>query len=174
MKSSGSLPVDMLLTVGENAEPFVGERVQYLPTCNEVEAMETYYNIKVPIDETGPLTHKFLSHNKSLQPGGKCWIWRSQLIEKDGHTVSSIVRVKRGEQAEVARIQHWFTHCLNGNETEFLTVNIMKDNTIDDDSGLFVVHSEAIFEQATVPFLAEYVTKPLLTARDKGELWVLN
>lgn len=139
MKSSGSLPADMLLTVGENAEPFAGERVQYLPTYNEVEAMETYYNIKVPIDETGPLTHKFLSHNKSLRPGGKCWIWRSQLIEKDEHTVSSIVRVKTGEQAEVARIQHWFTHCLNGNETEFLTVNIMKDNTIDDDSGLCVV-----------------------------------
>lgn len=174
MKSSGSLPADMLLTVGENAEPFVGERVQYLPTYNEVEAMETYYNIKVPIDETGPLTHKFLSHNKSLRPGGKCWIWRSQLIEKDEHTVSSIVRVKTGEQAEVAMIQHWFTHCLNGNETEFLTVNIMKDNTIDDDSGLCVVHSEAIFGQATVPFLAEYVTKPLLTARDGGELWVLN
>ena len=55
MKSSGSLPADLLLTVGENAEPSVRERVQYLPTYNEVEAMETYYNIKVPIDETGPL-----------------------------------------------------------------------------------------------------------------------
>ena len=54
MKSSGSLPADMLLTLGENAEPFVGERVQYLPTYNEVEAMETFHNIKVPIDETGP------------------------------------------------------------------------------------------------------------------------
>lgn len=51
----------MLLTLGENAEPFVGERVQYLPTYNEVEAMEAFYNIKVPIDETVPLTHKFLS-----------------------------------------------------------------------------------------------------------------
>ena len=174
MKSSGSLPADMLLTVEENAEPFVRERMQYLPTHNELEAMETYYNIKVPMDETGPLTYKFLSHKKSLRPGGKCWIWRSQLIEKDKHTISSIVRVKTGEQAEVARIQHCFTHCLNGNVTEFLTVHIMKNNTIDDDSGLCVVHSEAIFEQATVPFLAEYVTKPLLTARDGGELWVLN
>ena len=114
----------------------------------------------------GPLTHKFLCHNKSLRPGRKCWIWKSQLIEKDEHTVSSIVRVKTGEQAEVARIQHWFTHCLNGNETEFLTVNILKDNTIGDDSGLCVVPSEAIFELGTVPFLAEYVTKPLLTKRD--------
>lgn len=99
MKSSGSLPADMLLTVGENAEPFIGERVQYLPTYNEVEAMETYYNITVPIVETGPLKHKFLSHNKSLRPGGQCWIWRSQLIEKDEHTVFSIVRVKTGEQS---------------------------------------------------------------------------
>ena len=61
IKSSGSFPADMLLTLGENAEPFVGERVQYLPTYNEVEAMEAFYNIKVPIDETVPLTHKFLS-----------------------------------------------------------------------------------------------------------------
>lgn len=106
MKSSGFLPADMLPTVGENAEPFIGERVEYLPTHSEVEAMETYYNIKIPIDETGPLTHKFLSHNKSLRPGGKCWKWRSQLIEKDEQAVSSIVRVKTREQAEVARIQH--------------------------------------------------------------------
>lgn len=42
----------------------------------------------------------------------------------------------------------------------------MKENTIDDDSGLCVIQNEAIFEQATVPFLAEYATKPLLTARD--------
>lgn len=62
MKSSGSLPADMLLTVGENAEPLKGERVPSVPTYNELKAMETYYNIKVPIDETGPLTHKFLSH----------------------------------------------------------------------------------------------------------------
>ena len=47
------------------------------------------------------------------------------------------------------------THCRNGNETQFLTVNILKDIISDDDSGLCVVHSEAIFEQATVPFLAE-------------------
>ncbi len=116
--------------------------MQHLHTYNEVEAMETFYNIRVPIDETGPLTHKFLCHNKSLRPGWKCWIWKSQLIEKDEHIVSSIFRVKTGEQAEVARIQHWFTHCLNGNETEFLTVNIYgKTTPLMKTVGLCVVHS---------------------------------
>ena len=44
--------------------------MQYLPTYNVVEAMETFYNIKVPIDETGSLTHKFLSHNHCDQGEG--------------------------------------------------------------------------------------------------------
>lgn len=30
-------------------------------------------------------------------------------------------------------------------------------------------HSEVIFELATVPFLAEYATKPILTAREGGD-----